>query len=74
MCKLNYSFTVEVIDKGDAALDYLRVRGVSIFLVLSIHIHEGDRISRTPLNIMQSRTTPPNMSSVLKHRIELTPL
>ncbi len=55
-CKLNYMFITEVMLKcGD--LHYFQ-RCFSYFVV-SIYQHEPDRILEIPLNIMQSRTTPP---------------
>ncbi len=60
MCKFNYMFIAEVIDKG----------GVILF-VLPIYIHEGGGILEMPLSVMQSSTTPPlTMTSMLKHIIE----
>lgn len=41
------------------------------FIVLPIYIHKWGRILETPLNIMQSSTTP--SLSMLKPMIKLTP-
>ncbi len=62
MCKSNDMFIIEVIVKGGVLLDYIMFK--SELFVFPILIHEG-----TPLNIMQSSTTPLIMTLVLKQLI-----
>ncbi len=67
MCKFNDIFITEVTVKGGVVLDCSVLKGVSLFFVPIMYVHEGGRILETPLNIMQSSTTLLTITSVLIH-------